>query len=674
MGTTATVQQARPLRRRRIIERRRLLALLDESKAPVRMLVAPAGYGKTTLAEQWVARKGHSGAWFTARRSSTDVAALALGVARACCALAADCDVRLREHLRAVPTPAENVDVLAEILGEDLAGWPADGWLVVDEYHEIVGHREAERFIEALVGASPAQLLIATRQRPSWVTTRGLLYGEIFELNQAALAMDSAEAAEVLGDEHGSQSASGLVALANGWPAVIGLASVSTAELAGEEEPVPETLYQFFAEEVFGALGGSVQHGLAVLSVAPVLDRDLVGLLLGTEADVVCQAALDVGILVERGAVLELHPLARSFFAERSERDDVDETTVSRCLDHYRARREWDASFDLIARHRAVGELERLLLDALDELLDTARLSTIETWCELAAELGLETPAFALARAEVALRRGRHAVAQAQAEGAASSDAAELRFRSLSVAGRAAHLASREEDALELYRQAEAAAATETERRDALWGQVICLIELERPEATHMLDDLTAAEAWPILARWYGRRRIDDQRPDEARIARISAEVELATELLSVVDDPLIESAFRNVYSAALALSARYDEALTAASEAHRDGQGAQTRVRAPLRVVRQVRRSRRSPGVDRGVSTSRRSPRFRACWSKCARRAFVSRCATANACSGGSKRSSPRAADTGASLRASCCSCRASRLAGAGTCIERTA
>ena len=44
------------------------------------MLVAPAGYGKTTLAEQWVAREGRQGAWFTARRSSTDVAALALGL------------------------------------------------------------------------------------------------------------------------------------------------------------------------------------------------------------------------------------------------------------------------------------------------------------------------------------------------------------------------------------------------------------------------------------------------------------------------------------------------------------------------------------------------------------------------------------------------------------------
>jgi LuxR family maltose regulon positive regulatory protein len=259
MGTTAIVRQARPLHRRRIIERRRLLSLLDESKASVRLLVAPAGYGKTTLADQWVGRDGRRGAWFTARRSSRDVAALALGLARTATWLVSECDIRLREHLRAVPTAAQNVEVLADILGEDLADWPADGWLVIDEYQEIMESREAEHFVSALVAAAPIQVLIASRQRPSWVATRGLLYGEIFELNQTALAMDATEAAQVLGDG-AVQSASGLVALAGGWPAVIGLASVSSAELAGNKDQVPKPLYRFFAEEVFEALARDVQE------------------------------------------------------------------------------------------------------------------------------------------------------------------------------------------------------------------------------------------------------------------------------------------------------------------------------------------------------------------------------------------------------------------------------
>jgi ATP/maltotriose-dependent transcriptional regulator MalT len=565
MGRTATVGHVGTLKRRRIIERPRLFALLGESRARVRTLVAPAGYGKTTLAEQWVQRDGRRGAWFTARRSSTDVAALALGIARAAAVLVEGCDSRLREHLRAVPAPAENVETLAEILGEDLDAWPSDGWLVVDDYQEIARAAEAERFVAALVSASPAQLLIASRQRPSWVTARGILYGEFLELNQTELAMDSAEAAEVLAGRT-APSATGLVALANGWPAVIGLASVSSAEIEGESDEVPESLYRFFAEEVFGALGEDVQAGLTTLSIAPVLDRELAAVLLGAEgAESVCAAALDVGILVERGAQLELHPLARSFLDERGDQLGLvaSETTVAGCLDHYRARRDWDAAFDLITRFGLARELEALLIAALDELLDTARLPTIETWCAAASESGLESSALSLARAEVALRHGRHAEAQTHAE-AAASRGSELAFRSLSVAGRAAHLASREEIALELYRRAEAAATTEAERRDALWGQLICATELELPEAGETLQHLNS-----------GVDRSDVREVVRAASYRLNFQVKLGTldladadaayELLGALTDPLIVSSFQSTYSGVLALTARYEEALEVA-------------------------------------------------------------------------------------------------------------
>ena len=48
-----------PAGRRHIIERPRLTRLLDATPARVVMLVAPAGYGKTTLARQWLADRPH---------------------------------------------------------------------------------------------------------------------------------------------------------------------------------------------------------------------------------------------------------------------------------------------------------------------------------------------------------------------------------------------------------------------------------------------------------------------------------------------------------------------------------------------------------------------------------------------------------------------------------------
>ncbi len=331
--------------------------------------MAPAGYGKTTLAEQWVDTGGRRQAWFTARRSSTDVAALALGLARAASELMTDCEVRLREHLRALSGSTAKVDVLAEILAEDIAAWPSDGWLVIDDYHEIVGAEEAEHLVAALVAAAPVQLLIASRLRPTWVSARRILYDEVLELNQTTLAMNAGEASEVLAGRS-PPSASGLVALANGWPAVIGLASVTTAEIEDSEQ-LPEALYRFFAEEVFEALDDEVKAGLATLAVAPILDRELAMELLGERAEYVCGAAIRVGVLVERGQQLELHPLARSFLDDRcAQLGGAPETRdMARCLGYYRRRRDWDAAFDVVARHRLVDKVEPLLLEALDELL-----------------------------------------------------------------------------------------------------------------------------------------------------------------------------------------------------------------------------------------------------------------------------------------------------------------
>ena len=53
----ASAAQPKVVRREpRIIERPRLIKLLDETDARTILLLAPAGYGKTTLARQWARR------------------------------------------------------------------------------------------------------------------------------------------------------------------------------------------------------------------------------------------------------------------------------------------------------------------------------------------------------------------------------------------------------------------------------------------------------------------------------------------------------------------------------------------------------------------------------------------------------------------------------------------
>src|SRR5947208_13444649 len=156
--------------RRRIIKRPRLTRMLDESNARIILLVAPAGYGKTTLAQEWLDER-HA-AWYRCSPASSDVAALAVGLAMAAREIVPGAGDRMRQRLRATDRPEEDARILAEMLAEDLSDWPDDAWLAIDDYQFASDAQAPEAFVGALTELAPVFLLIASRRRPSWATAR----------------------------------------------------------------------------------------------------------------------------------------------------------------------------------------------------------------------------------------------------------------------------------------------------------------------------------------------------------------------------------------------------------------------------------------------------------------------------------------------------------------------
>ena len=77
----AGIETAVEAARRYIIKRPRLTRLLDNANARALMLVAPAGFGKTTLAREWVADRPH--VWYRGTTATADVAALIAGLSTA---------------------------------------------------------------------------------------------------------------------------------------------------------------------------------------------------------------------------------------------------------------------------------------------------------------------------------------------------------------------------------------------------------------------------------------------------------------------------------------------------------------------------------------------------------------------------------------------------------------
>ena len=109
--------------------------MLDESEARVILLLAPAGYGKTTLARQWV--KTLSGSlWVSATPAHRDVVTLAEDLAAGVDALGGNASKFIREYLSAQSNPQRSARGVAAALADQINKQKVQ-WIVVDDYHEL---------------------------------------------------------------------------------------------------------------------------------------------------------------------------------------------------------------------------------------------------------------------------------------------------------------------------------------------------------------------------------------------------------------------------------------------------------------------------------------------------------------------------------------------------------
>jgi LuxR family maltose regulon positive regulatory protein len=542
---------------------------MEESGARVIVLQSPAGYGKTTLARQWAQRLGGDYAWCSCTVSSADIAAFALQIATASAAISTGTS-RIAERLSATRDPEKDITQLAELVSEDLRSWPRTPWLIVDDYHLALASSSPERLLEGIIERTPSlRVLVSTRLRPSWVSARNVLYGQVLFLDRRALRMSDDEAARVLrrfADSPNEGSLRTFLTRADGWPAVIGLGALHPAgELpeVGTEHPI----WEFMAKELLSEMSPSGAASLRHLALTPRITADLVSELLGPDGAEVVDEATRVGLLTYRHETYEMHPLFRSHLErELLQSPEVErEPIVSRTAEALLAQGEWDEAFELLHRFSQLRDVDALVPIALASLLQAGRLATLSRWIEEAEGAAISSPALAVAEAEVELRQGGHGRAESLAlHAVANADLqAELVSRCYAIAGGAAHLRDDDERALQHFQHAAKHASSPDDQERAIWGEFVTAVQLERPDAYEYLAEMkrrkrelpsevrvaTGELLW--AARFSGLGRIEEW------ITRYSC-------FLNSKTDPLIHTSFLNHYAHVLACSGNYETAQSA--------------------------------------------------------------------------------------------------------------
>jgi ATP/maltotriose-dependent transcriptional regulator MalT len=564
-----------------LIERPRLRHLLDDTNARRILLVAPAGYGKTTLARQWLTDPSRKAVWYRVPPSAADVAVLASSLARvATRELGLECE-HICQRLRTSPSPNDEAPVLGEVLAEDLREWPAETWLVLDDYQAIAESDPAEQFVEALLEQAPLRALLTGRTRPRWISTRDILYGDVFELGQSALAMTHGEAAAALKSSSNSEHLAGLVALAGGWPAVIGLASLTSSSFDMSGTEVPEALYDFFAEELYRELTHRARQEMCQLAMASTINSRLCSALFGARGGDVLAEAERKGFLTRIEQQFELHPLLRNFL--RIKLADFEDTlaldAASKICGWEMDEGNWDRALELADRSGLTHVVLEVIEASLDEMLASGRIASVEQWLKIARRHDPAAVVISLGQMEVCFRRHDWDQARSAALRLVSElpEAHPFLSRALHRIGQIGHLDDQYEEAVAFLTEARRAATTSSDIRIALWSHFIAVSDHgDQQEARKILAELTAvpdASADDLLrlsqaqlhlaARWGGV---------EGELKRQSASLAL----LEHTTDPLVRTGYLQTYGTAVVLAAKYGEAMTIAErqleEAERSG------------------------------------------------------------------------------------------------------
>lgn len=386
-----------PPRQARLLMRPRLTTRLDGALgARLALIVAPAGYGKTSLLVAWLAAQREASAWLALDAGDDDPARfwryLLAAVDRAQPALTNEAQLLLNA---AAPIEA----VLTSLLNQLVARPASLLVLALDDYH-LIDAAAIHSGMAFLLDHAPPNLhvVLAARAQPPLPLARLRARGQLAELGAADLRLTATEIAaffrQVICLDRPDRELAALARTTEGWAVAVQLAVLSLQQSPGASESAGEfdhsAVLDYLADEVFAGLSAQVQ---AFLLDTAILERFCAPLCDAIHGDRAELPAEDVIAQIERAHLFVVpldaqrrwfryHQLFASFLRARLRQAAPERI----CMLHSRAAR-WFARERLI--HEAVGHAlaagdfgyaAGLIRPAAEQLVRQGEVLTLRGW------------------------------------------------------------------------------------------------------------------------------------------------------------------------------------------------------------------------------------------------------------------------------------------------------
>jgi len=260
-GQVATIPRLPPVH----IPRPRLIEALLAADCRLRLICAPAGFGKTVLMSECarLVPQGTQLVWLDlgGRSCSPEALYVQLGAA-------------LSERLDGEAGAGDGLLALLRRARRPL-------WIMLDDYPRDYSP-ELDACLDMLLDMGPASVnwWVTSRRQPAWKLPRLLLQGHLFELEAEALALTSEELEQLLKAHRLAlphESFQQLLGGTEGWPAGVCLMLLNADEQALRERLVAGTplLRDYVQREVLAGQSDEVRRALLALARMPRFSAEL---------------------------------------------------------------------------------------------------------------------------------------------------------------------------------------------------------------------------------------------------------------------------------------------------------------------------------------------------------------------------------------------------------------
>jgi LuxR family maltose regulon positive regulatory protein len=416
------------------IPRPRLFRELD-LLAPLTVIVAPAGYGKTTLVSTWLQTRQYPSAWLALDADDSNLYQFLIYLTTAIRQQFPDFGAEIGELLAASELPS--LRTITRVLAKALDQIDQEFVIVLEDYH-VIDTPAIHALLVELLHHPPQHLhlVITARRSPPLTLASARAYGKLVEIRASSLLFSEqetrqllAELAPQLADE---KTAASLNQNAQGWAASLQLAILYLRQQ-------PDAVFQpdlfdggasfamdYLANEVVAQLAPALQTFLCETSLLERLHADACAALCAAAiTPAAAQANLDwleandifTVALDEEGKWFQYHPLFRQMLQQRLRQS----ASPAQIAALHRRTSRWFAAQGQVTealRHAlAAGDARdaaRLLAAVRVDLMNRDEWQQLERWLHLLDDaLVEEYPELLLTRTWIA--HSRYDLARVQA-------------------------------------------------------------------------------------------------------------------------------------------------------------------------------------------------------------------------------------------------------------------